>query len=222
MTGGGFYERKTMSPGSLAVVVGLHAAALTAVALTKPTIFQLPDDGPLIVTQIPITPDPPPVPPPPTPRIDTPQPPPVSRLDTPPTVIDLPVPQPPVTGRPVPPPPIPSETIGAGSSAGFVGTPQLPPMRIEAQFDPRFADQVQPPYPPSEQRAQREGTVRVQVTIGADGRVKAVRRLSATSDAFWRATERHALSRWRFRPATEDGRPVESTKVLALTFQIEA
>ena len=63
--------------------------------------------------------------------------------------------------------------------------------------------------------------MRLRVTIGADGRVKAVQRLDATSDAFWRSTERHALSRWRFRPATVDGRPVESTKVLTITFQIE-
>jgi protein TonB len=95
-------------------------------------------------------------------------------------------------------------------------------MRIDAEFDPRFADAMQPAYPTSEQRAQRDGSVRLRVTIGADGRVKAVERLSATSDAFWRATERHALSRWRFRPATVDGRPVESRKVLSVHFRIEA
>jgi protein TonB len=99
--------------------------------------------------------------------------------------------------------------------------PDLPPVRLEALFDPRFAADQQPPYPTSEERAQREGRVRLRVTIGADGRVKAVQRLDATSDAFWRSTERHALSRWRFRPATDDGRPVESTKVLTITFQIE-
>ena len=103
------------------------------------------------------------------------------------------------------------------------GTPDLPPppVRVEAQFDPRFAADLQPPYPPSEEAAQREGRVRIRLTIGADGRVKAVQRLSATSDAFWRATERHALSRWRFRPATVDGRPVESSKVMNLTVRIE-
>jgi protein TonB len=95
-------------------------------------------------------------------------------------------------------------------------------MRIDAEFDPRFADAMQPAYPTSEQRAQRDGSVRLRVTIGADGRVKAVERLSATSDAFWRATQRHALSRWRFRPATVDGRPVESRKVLSVHFRIEA
>jgi protein TonB len=44
--------------------------------------------------------------------------------------------------------------------------------------------------------------------------------VSATSDAFWQATQRHALSRWRFKPATVDGRPVESSKVLSIRFQL--
>jgi protein TonB len=63
--------------------------------------------------------------------------------------------------------------------------------------------------------------VRVRVTIGADGRVKAAEKVSATSDAFWRNTERQALTRWRFRPATVDGRPIESSKVLNVKFQLD-
>jgi len=51
--------------------------------------------------------------------------------------------------------------------------------------------------------------------------VTAVQRLSATSDAFWRVTERQALSRWRFRPATVDGRPVETSREMTVTFRIE-
>ena len=38
-----FYDRRTMHPGSLAIVVALHAAALTAVALVKgPQFIRLP------------------------------------------------------------------------------------------------------------------------------------------------------------------------------------
>ena len=94
-------------------------------------------------------------------------------------------------------------------------------MRRAAEYDPRHADALQPPYPASEERAQRGGTVRVRVTIGTNGRVLAVARLTATSEAFWAATQRHALNRWRFRPATVDGRPVESTKTLNVHFNIE-
>jgi len=93
-------------------------------------------------------------------------------------------------------------------------------VRREAEVDPRFARDLQPPYPPSEERGENEGNVRIQVTIAPSGRVIAVRRLAATSEAFWRATERQALDRWRFRPATLDGRPVEGVKVMTVHFRL--
>jgi protein TonB len=96
-----------------------------------------------------------------------------------------------------------------------------PPVRHEAQLDPRYARDLQPPYPAQELRAERSGVVQIRLTIGANGRVTAVERLSATSDAFWRVTERQALSRWRFRPATLDGRPVQGTKVMTVNFRIQ-
>jgi protein TonB len=51
--------------------------------------------------------------------------------------------------------------------------------------------------------------------------VEAVEKVSATSDAFWRVTERQALSRWRFKPATVDGNPVQSSKVLSVFFKLD-
>ena len=105
-------------------------------------------------------------------------------------------------GHPPPPPPPPPPT----------------PVRREAEIIGR---DLQPPYPAVEIRAQRSGTVRVRVTVSPNGQVTAVERLQATSDAFWRATERQAHSRWRFRPATLDGRPIEATKVITVTFRIE-
>ena len=70
------------------------------------------------------------------------------------------------------------------------------------------------------ERLQQDGRVRVRITIGADGRVTAIEQLSATHEAFWRATQRQAMSRWRFRPATVDGRPIASTMVMTVTFRI--
>jgi protein TonB len=52
--------------------------------------------------------------------------------------------------------------------------------------------------------------------------VKAVEKIAATSEAFWRATERHALRHWRFRPATLDGRPVESRQKVTVHFRMDA
>lgn len=84
----------------------------------------------------------------------------------------------------------------------------------------RFGD-LQPPYPSSEEQAEREGKVTVRLAIGTDGRVKAIDKVSATSDAFFTATQRHALRSWRFSPATVDGKPVESRKVLTVHFRLD-
>ncbi len=213
------YQPKRANPGGFALIVALHAAAIGAVMLIKgPQII------PVIYPPTPIdfivdTIDPPPEPI----ALEQPTAPAPSHIDrvetevqTPPTRTDWPT-LPPSTGS------------GSTDAPAFVDPPATPPIdpprplpaRVEAELDSRYASAFRPPYPPSELRAERNGEVRLRVTIGADGRVRAVERLSATSDAFWAAAERQALNRWRFRPATVDGRPVESTKVLTLRFRIE-
>lgn len=191
---------------------------------------------PQVIYDVPPEREPDPLPPPePQPRPDTPQPQQRVPLDAPPR--HVPVPQPGQTADPSPTPPEWTGTIGTapiGSGTVPVLPPEPPvrpvdpprpapaPVRVAAEFDPRYAGDLQPPYPAVEQRQEREGSVRVQVTIGANGGVLAVQRVSATSEAFWRATERQALSRWRFRPATVDGRPVESRKTLTVHFRLNS
>lgn len=218
MTATGFYEQKSLRPGGLAVVIALHAAAFTGLALAKTTYERV--ATPITdIFNIPIPPDPDVEPPPPHPDVPRQQP---TVIDAPRPIVPTHTDGPVVTERPIPPLP-PTGDIGRETVIADA-TPDLPrvPVRVEAQFDPRYAGDQQPPYPASEQREQRDGTVRIRLTIGPDGRVRAVEKLSATSDAFWRATERHALAHWRFRPATLDGRPVETTKLMTVFFRIEA
>ncbi|WBY06893.1 TonB family protein [Sphingomonas sp. 7/4-4] len=98
--------------------------------------------------------------------------------------------------------------------------PPLPPL-LRAEQDSRFARDFQPAYPSTELRAQRDGFVQIKVLIGVDGRVKAAQSVSATSDAFFEATRRQALSKWRFKPATRGGIPEESWKTLSVRFLIK-
>jgi protein TonB len=219
MTQSGFFEPKRLNPSGLALVIAMHAAALGALAVMKGPEIVRPFFPDTQVEFIPLPQDPPENPPPP--RDERPQPaqrP--SQIDRPQRELDVPTRHPPVFGTSDPP------VISLDSPGRQVIEPRIapppPPVRTEAAFDPRYAGDLQPPYPPAEQRAQREGSVRLRLTIGADGRVRAVQRLAASSDAFWSATERHAKSRWRFRPATLDGRPVESSKVMTVFFRIEA
>ncbi|MGQ0558541.1 MAG: energy transducer TonB [Sphingosinicella sp.] len=202
-----FLDRRTTSPTKLGLVIALHGAALAALALAPAAIHVIDRRGPIEIDLIELPPDPAPVSPPPSGERSSPAP--------APTPVPIPFPLPGPTFDPLPHLP----------GAGTIDPPASPepitdPVRVEAQFDPRYAASVQPTYPPIEHRAQREGMVRLRVTIGPDGRVRDVERLSATSDAFWQATGRHALSRWRFRPATLDGRPVESRKTLSVYFRL--
>jgi protein TonB len=218
MTGAGYYsQEKRFNPASFAAVLALHGAVLAGVILLKGPEFIREITGPTEVRLIPIDPDPDPVPP-------------VRAPDTPPptSVIDRTVPFPdrppvgPVVGPTSPDPSVFGETAGPGTVPTVPQDPPLPPpVRRDAEVDPRFAGDLQPPYPPVEQRAQRDGSVRLRITIGLNGRVVSAQRLSASSDAFWRVTERQALGRWRFRPATVDGRPIESSKVMTVHFRIQ-
>lgn len=99
--------------------------------------------------------------------------------------------------------------------------PAPAPALIGATTDPRYAQDFQPEYPSQEIRAQRDGLVTLRVLIGADGRVKSVEPVSATSDAFFAVTKRQALGKWRFRPATRGGVAEESWKTMTVRFRIE-
>lgn len=218
MANGGFFEQKSASPTRFALVAAGHAAVLAAVMLTAGPQFILPPRPPLVVTPIP-------VPQPPEP--DRPQPDRTERqTESPQDRIIIPDRLP--DSPPIPGPSFPARDPVGPPAGGTVisdpappADPPAPPVRRGAELDPRFAHLLQPQYPLAEQRAQRGGTVVIRVTIGPDGRVRSAERVSATSDAFWAAAERQALTRWRFRPATLDGRPVESSRTMTIHFRIE-
>lgn len=214
MTEAGFFAQKRSSPTSLALVILLHAAVLAAVIMIKSPQFMRIDDGPIVIRNIPIEPDPDPVPPPPQqPRPQQPR-----QIDHITPVIPLPPLGPPVATQPPLPPVLPVPQLP--TPPVIHPDPPAAPVRRAAELDPRFAGELQPPYPAEEHRAQREGRVQVRVTIAPNGRVSSVVKLMATSDAFWRVTERQALDHWRFRPATVDGRPVADSKVMTLQFRL--
>lgn len=218
MTETGFLEQKRISPAGLAAVAVLHAAGLAALLLAGPTMIEVIRHPPTKVVFIPTPKEPDPVKPKVQPKTHPRQ---QTKIDYKPTVVDLPRESDITLDLPRVPVIIPTTPPGSGEIAVIdPPKPPPPPVRREASLDPRYAGDLQPPYPPSEQRAGNEGRVEIRVLIGTDGRVKAAEKIFATSGAFYRATERQALDEWRFRPATVDGRPVESRKVLTVRFQL--
>jgi len=216
-----FLEQKKLRPGAALTVILMHGAALTALLLAKTEVIDLPGFTPIELIKIRT---PPPPPPPPSRPAE-----PERRLVDQRHVVDTTIPPVP-TDRGITtsettrePPDLGSrpggeETGGSSVPDRGVVIPPADPIRLPAQM---IGSNLQPPYPAGEQRMEREGRVVIQVTIGPDGRVTAVRRVNATSNAFWEATERHARRNWRFRPATVDGRPVESTRTLTVHFQMD-
>lgn len=201
-------------PVAAAIAIGLPAALVVAVALSPMVVEEAPHTIPLVGTliELPKTPPPEPDPQPDVkaqPRTDT-------AADTPDTVFKLPsdnsnsVADGPVILDPPPLPPGPAVTLD----------PPAPPKLVAAQIDPRYAGQLQPDYPLRQQRAGVEGSVVVRVLIGTDGRVKAVELVRADDPAFFEATKKRALAKWRFKPATRGGVAIESWREMTVSFVI--
>ncbi|MET0362715.1 MAG: TonB family protein [Sphingobium sp.] len=119
----------------------------------------------------------------------------------------------------------PDDLVGTGPGTGPtvepVRQPDPPtPVLVQARPDPRYADIFQPPYPPAMLRMQMEGSVTVRITIAPDGRVTDVALVSAADPAFFEATRRQAIARWRFTPATRDGQPISSEKLMTVRFNL--
>lgn len=215
------YGPRPVNRGSLIASVAIVGGLLGVALMSSPYVQTVLTDPPLVTYRVG---DPPPPPPP------DPTPPPETHVQTRATPrIDQPkvlVP----TDPPVAPyvaPPVPGPTVDPGLSTGDGGTapydpPKVaPPVLTTAGVDPRYAGDFQPTYPAAERRAGNEGVVTIKVLIGVDGRVKQTERVAAASDEFWRVTEQRALSKWRFRPATRDGVPIESWRTMTVRFRME-
>ncbi len=197
-------------------MIALHAVAITALALSKievdPYVFTITK-----VRSIPLPKDPPETRADPKPLPKQP----AQTATRAETVIKLPpLPDNGLSGTITPPRPpvLDGPVIPENPPARPADPPK--PVRMAAVIDSR--SELQPSYPASEQRAGTEGSATVRVLVGADGRVKAVEKVSATSEGFFRATERQARLHWRFKPATLDGRPIESWQVMTVHFELTA
>jgi protein TonB len=80
--------------------------------------------------------------------------------------------------------------------------------------------ELKPPYPPSKLLNEEEATLRLKLTIDANGRVVAVDPIGRTDAAFLDAARRHLIAHWRYKPALDDGHPVASSEVITLRFEL--
>ena len=203
------------SPNILLVVIFAHVALIAVVMSARmdlPTRFKEP---PLTIDLLPE----------PTPPLPAP-----SDPEVRPHAIE------PMSAQPqqvVPVPPTGAQTIDSTPLAGgeLVGPATDPqprvepipvpaPVRLTAQLLTSDAE-LKPPYPAQKLLTEEEADLRLKLTIDAAGRVVAVEPVGRADPVFLTAARRHLLAHWRFRPATEDGRPVVSTTTITLRFRLD-
>ncbi|MEO8373666.1 MAG: TonB family protein [Sphingomonas bacterium] len=210
------YSRRTkFDPGSMGLALALNGTIVIGlIAFAAPHFVRVPDKR-LITYDVKLRQPPPPIDDKVIPETEhvaktTPK----TEPNVPDTVVKLTTP----TDFDFPPaPPLPPGT-GEGLGEPALEPIKLTPVVIGPQRDSRFAGNFQPDYPADERRAGHEGRVVISVLIGVDGRVKQVKRVSAASDSFFEATERRALQKWRFKPGTRDGVPIETWEEVGVRF----
>lgn len=207
------------SPLGLGGAVAVHALAVGVFLLVPRAAYEAYIPTSLTGINIPIDPPPPEIVPDTPPKTDSKTR--IEQTDAPKTVIPVP------DGDIILPrlPDIDIQPPRGDGGAGVISQPDVTlipaPVLVEPQIDARSVRAFQPDYPGAMIRQSEEGKVTVRVTIGANGRVTDIERVSATNDAFWVATERHARKAWRFRPATRDGVAVSGTMTLTVYFKLE-
>ena len=207
-------------PRALTAIILVHAALIGAVMSVK---MDLPAKFKQTITRIELI-DPPKPPPEPQPQPKQQPAPREAVVDRVPTVIPIPMPDPVPLDRVPTPLPIPDFGELPGNSLVPDPQPRPAPKADPVRAGPRFAtaaDDVRPPYPDDKRRLDEEAALKLRLSIDARGRVVAVEPVGRADRSFLEAARRHIIARWRYKPATEDGRAVASTTVITLRFELE-
>jgi protein TonB len=104
-----------------------------------------------------------------------------------------------------------------------IGTAEPPPPPAEARraaviVKGESLRRVQPDYPASARASRQSGTVAVEVSINERGDVVAAQVLSGP--LLLRDAAAAAARRWKFKPATRDGKPISSVSTITFNFKM--
>jgi TonB family protein len=108
----------------------------------------------------------------------------------------------------------PAATRAAQAASGpapvRVGGDVKPPIKIK---------DAKPVYPPIARQTRTQGTVIVELTIGDDGKVKAVKVLKSLSLLDAAATD--AVKQWEFKPTMLNGKAIAVIMTTAVNFSLD-
>jgi periplasmic protein TonB len=203
--------RRKASPTTLALIAAGHAALILAVINSKMELPVRPYDPPILIKSIPISKDPqhnsdrkPSESTSVTPR--------TTPLDRPMEIVPIQMPGPIELG---PMPPMPG-----GEGIGSIPEPPNPIVHVGPKpTTPENA--LRPPYPEAKRRLEQEAVLRLRLAIDDHGRVRSVDPVGAADPMFLASARSHLIRNWRYAPATEGGRPVASSIVITLRFELD-
>jgi len=127
-----------------------------------------------------------------------------------------PAPHPTKVARPSPTPPPPPH-LGDNQPAGhgLVTSSHVIPARPESRLNPP------PAYPPEAKALDEQGRVLLAVAVAPSGVPSAVTIVTSSGFVILDSAARDALLGWRFLPAYFHGRPVASTLLWSVTFELD-
>ena len=218
MMEGAFYQQKRNSPTALAIVVLMHGAAVTALAMAKMDVITKDKLPPIVVDFLEEKKTPPEVPPEPVEKAVKPPEtvithvPPIIRTPPQPMIIPL---------QPLPPAPRivldpPREIVPPRADPPAPpAARKVAPARARANLASYVSDED---YPSSAIRNEEQGTTRFRLAVGPDGRVAdCTVTASSGSSALDSATCRLMRQRARFTPARDsDGRATSDSVASAI------
>lgn len=219
MMEGAFAQQKRTNPTALAVVVLMHGAALTALALAKGEVIA----DAITRTKVfdVIEKDPPP-PEPVKPVEKSVVPPPETVITHVPPIVDMPREPAFVQSEPLPKiqeivaaPPGPAVVPKPEPQVMHVEPKRIEPARAKANLASYVSDED---YPSNAVRNEEQGTTRFRLAVGPDGKVKDCTVTSSSGSSALDATTCKLMrQRAKFTPATgSDGKPTSDTVASAI------
>lgn len=213
---------RRVRPATLALIVGGHAVAIGLLITAKMDVGPGKKIVDTVIEFIPAPLDETPPPPPPTPQTEVRPAPRESTVTQTPAVVELDHGGPTVDLGPPMTEIVPDLGPIIDTPPGpIVQDPPKPaPVKIAARpITP--AEYLRPDYPDSKRRLEEETVLQLSLRIDERGRVVAVDPVGAADPVFLAAARQHLLRHWRYKPATEDGRPVPTTLTIKLRFELE-
>jgi len=224
----------------LAIVLGLHVAALLWLAEMSPP--SPPEPVPVPVTVRLIEPPPPPLSPPtpaPPARVEPPRPvaPPPKPVPPKPRPAVRPAPSPapppvlaaPTDNRPantpLAVPPQPAAAPRQEAPATQAATPSAPasaPAATAARFDADYLQNPAPAYPAVSKRLGEEGTVHLLVRVSPSGNAERVQVQRSSGSPRLDEAAVKTVQQWRFVPARVGNEAVAATVVVPIVFRLDS